>query len=210
VKPNLKYLLLFALSFVLEFSFAQVVVFNDDFSDSTDPAYTTSGNIGGSAWDVYRMGVDWGARRNTSPQQLELTNDASGSGNVDGYVLVTSPTSDFPAPYNTVLNSGGIITWTFNMRQIRTDPAGFAPGSYGVAFIIAGETATSNSTGNGYAVVLGQSGTTDPVRLARYTTGLNATADVTNIITSNTAGLADFGNQYLSVKVTYNPCAGGV
>lgn len=210
MKPNLKYLLLFALSFVLEFSFAQVVVFNDDFSDSTDPAYTTSGNIGGSAWDVYRMGVDWGARRNTSPQQLELTNDASGSGNVDGYVLVTSPTSDFPAPYNTVLNSGGIITWTFNMRQIRTDPAGFAPGSYGVAFIIAGETATSNSTGNGYAVVLGQSGTTDPVRLARYTTGLNATADVTNIITSNTAGLADFGNQYLSVKVTYNPCAGGV
>ena len=80
MKPNLKYLLLFALSFVLEFSFAQVVVFNDDFSDSTDPAYTTSGNIGGSAWDVYRMGVDWGARRNTSPQQLELTNDASGSG----------------------------------------------------------------------------------------------------------------------------------
>ncbi len=168
MKPNLKYLLLFALSFVLEFSFAQVVVFNDDFSDSTDPAYTTSGNIGGSAWDVYRMGVDWGARRNTSPQQLELTNDASGSGNVDGYVLVTSPTSDFPAPYNPVLNSGGIITWTFNFRQIRTDPAGFAPGSYGVAFILAGETATSNSTGNGYAVVLGQSGTTDPVRLARY------------------------------------------
>lgn len=210
MKPNLKFLLLSAFTFAMEFSFAQVVVFNDDFSDSTDPAWTTTGNIGGSAWDVYRLGDDWGARRNTSPQQLELTNDASASGNADGYVLVTSPTSDFPAPYNPVLSSGGIITWTFNMRQIRTDPAGFAPGSYGVAFIIAGETATSNSTGNGYAVVLGQSGTTDPVRLARYTTGLNANADVTNIITSNTTGLTDFGNQYLSVKVTFNPCAGGV
>ena len=72
MKPNLKYLLLFALSFVLEFSFAQVVVFNDDFSDNSDPNWTATGNLSGSAWDVFRLGVDWGARRNDSPLQLEL------------------------------------------------------------------------------------------------------------------------------------------
>ncbi|MBK8832274.1 MAG: hypothetical protein IPN60_15740 [Saprospiraceae bacterium] len=77
MKPNLKYLLLFALSFVLEFSFAQVV-FNDDFSDNSDPNWTATGNLSGSAWDVYRLGVDFGARRNDTPAQLELSNDISG------------------------------------------------------------------------------------------------------------------------------------
>ena len=83
MKPNLKYLLLFALSFVLEFSFAQIV-FSDDFTDNTNPAWTTSGNLSGSAWDVFRSGVDFGARRNDTPAQLELSNDISGSGNVNG------------------------------------------------------------------------------------------------------------------------------
>src|SRR6185503_797969 len=53
------------------------------------------------------------------------------------------------------------------------------------------------------AVVLGQSGTTDPVRLARYSSGIQGT--LTNIITSNTAGLTDFGAEFLSIKVTYTP-----
>lgn len=91
-----------------------------------------------------------------------------------------------------------------------TNPGGFNSGSYGVAFILAGETANSNSTGTGYAIVLGQSGTLDSVRLVRYSGGFNLNSDLTNIIKSNTAGLSDIGNQYLSIKVTYNPCLGGV
>ncbi|MBK8194569.1 MAG: hypothetical protein IPK76_15645, partial [Lewinellaceae bacterium] len=54
----------------------------------------------------------------------------------------------------------------------------------------------------GYAVVLGQSGATDPVRLARYKRRSGA---LSNIITSNTTGLTDFGTDYLSIKVTYTP-----
>ena len=110
VKPNLKYLLLFALTFVLEFSFAQV--FSDDFSQDTDPAWTTSGIINGSAWEVFRPNADWGARRNNSPEQLELTNDVGATANAIGYCLVTSPASDFPTPYNTVLSSGGTVSYT--------------------------------------------------------------------------------------------------
>jgi len=210
VKPIRRLLLLSLLFLTLEVSFGQIVVFSDDFSDPTDPAWTTSGNIGGSAWDVYRSGDDWGGRRNSSPEQLEITNDIGVIANVLGYTLITSPASDFPDPYQPVLNNGGIVTWTFNMRQIQTDPSGFNSGNYGVAFILAGETATSNSTGNGYAVVLGQSGTTDPIRLVRYTGGFNLNSDLTDIIISNTTGLTDFGNQYVSIKVTYNPCQGGL
>ncbi len=185
------------------------VVFSDDFSDNLDPAWTSSGNLNFSAWDVYRSGDDWGARRNDSPAQLELSNDIGANTNLSGFCLVSTATSSFSSPYSTVLINGGVVTWSFNMRQIRTDPSGFTGVNYGVAFILAGETATTNSTGDGYAVVLGQAGGTDPLRLVRYTGGLNADSDFTNIITSNTSGLADFGNEHLSVKVTYNPCLGG-
>ncbi len=184
-------------------------VFADDFSANTNSTFTTSGAIGASAWSVISGGTagqDYGARRNTSPAQLELTNDSTAATNQNGWALASTPSSGFSSPYNTTLNSNtGLVTWTFNMRQIRTDPAGFAVGSYGVAFLLAGTANTNNSTGSGYAVVLGQSGTTDPVRLAKYSSGVQGT--LTNIITSNTAGLTDFGAEYLSVKVTYIPAS---
>lgn len=183
---------------------AQTLVFSDDFSTDQSATYTTSGAIGASAWSVTRSGADFGARRNTSPAQLELTNDADATPNANGWVLVSTASSSFISPYNTILNSNpGLVTWTFNMRQIRGDPAGFASGSYAVAFILAGTSNTNTNTGSGYAVVLGQGGTIDAIRLARYSAGFQGT--LTNIIVSNTAGLADFGAEYLSIKVTYTP-----
>lgn len=184
---------------------AQTTVYLDDFSTNTSTTYTTSGLIGASDWSVQRSGDDWGARRNvTLLEQLELTNNASGNANVDGWIFANIATSSFASPYNTALNlNPGIITWTFNMRQIRTNPSGFASGNYGIAFILAGSSVTVNNSGNGYAIVLGQTGTTDPIRLVNYTTGFSGT--ITNLITSNTAGLTDFGNEYLSIQVTYDP-----
>src|SRR6185503_12882086 len=179
-------------------------VFTDDFSTSQSATYTTSGAIGASAWSVTRSGADFGARRNTSPAQLELTNDVGATPNANGWVLVNTPSSAFTSPYNTILNTNpGIVTWTFNMQQVRTDPAGFNAGSYGVAFILAGTSNTNNNTGSGYAVVLGQGLAMDPIRLARYSSGIQGL--LTNIIVSNTPGLTDFGAEYLSIKVTYTP-----
>ena len=182
----------------------QTSVFTDDFSTNQSTTYTTSGAIGSSAWSVLRSGADFGARRNTSPARLELTNDASGTSNVNGWVFASTSASSFSSPYNTTLSSNtGVVTWNFNMRQVRPDPAGFSSGSYGVAFILAGQSTTNNNTGNGYAVVLGQSGSTDAIRLVRYASGIQGT--MTNIITSNTTGLTDFGAEYVSVRVTYTP-----
>ncbi len=181
----------------------QTTVFSDDFSTDQSATWSTTGQIGSSAFSVSRSGADWGARRNTSPAQLELTNDASGTSNAAGWVFANTATAGFSAPYNTTLSSNpGLVTWYFNMRQIRSDPAGFATGSYGVALILGCSGTTPNNAGNGYAVVLGQSGSTDPIRLARFSGGL---ASTTNLITSNTNGLTDFGAEYVSCKVTYDP-----
>ncbi|HMK26824.1 MAG TPA: T9SS type A sorting domain-containing protein [Chitinophagaceae bacterium] len=199
-----RFLLSFLVLFVMGGVLAQTTVFADNFNTSTGATYTAAaGAIGTSTtWSLSRSGVDWGARIDGGI--LDMTNDASGSGNVIGWGLGYTPTASFTSPYTTTLGSNpGLVTWIFNMRQIRADPAGFAAGSYGVAFILGGTSTAANNTGNGYAVVLGQAGVTDPVRLAKYTTGLSGT--LTNIITSNTAGLTDFGAEYLSIKITYDP-----
>ncbi len=182
----------------------QTTVFSDDFSTDQSATWTTSGQIGSSAISVSRSGVDWGARRNTSPAQLELTNDASGTSNVAGWVFAYASTANFSTPYNTTLSSNtGLVTWYFNMRQSRTDPAGYGAGSYGAAYILATTSTSANNTGTGYAIVYGQSGSTDPIRLAKFSGGLST--GLTNIITSNTSGLTDFGTDYISCKVTYDP-----
>lgn len=118
----------------------------------------------------------------------------------------TSPGRDYiyrdvSAAYNTVFNSNsGILTWAFNMRQRRADPSGFDGGNYGVAFVI-GCSSNNFLTGSGYAVVLGNSGTADNLRLVRFVNGLDANLNFTNII----APAVDYGSNYLTVKVTYNP-----
>src|SRR5882762_5096771 len=148
-------------------------VFTDAFTISAGTTYTNvAGAIGTSTnWSLTRRGADWGARIDGGI--LDMTNDASATANVAGWGFGYTPTTSFAAPYNSTLSSNAsTVTWTFNMRQIRPDPAGFSASSYGVAFILAGSSATINNTGNGYAVVLGNTGSTDPVRLVKYTGGL--------------------------------------
>ncbi len=180
---------------------AQTTAFSDDFSANNSTTWTTTGAIGSTAWTVSRSGNDWGARRTSN--RLELTNDASTTGNSNGWAFAYVGSSSLSCYSNVLSNNVGTVTWNFNMRQIRSNPAGFTSNSYGVAFVLAGSSATAATAGSGYAVVLGQSGSTDPVRLVRYNNGLRGS--LTNIITSSTSGLTDFGNQYLSVRVVYTP-----
>ncbi len=197
-KATIAVLLLFAAN-----ASAQTLVFSDDFTTSAGSNFTTaSGPVGTSTvWNFARSGTDYGARINGG--NLTLTNDASAAANNYGWAVATTNASGFAAPYNTTLAANpGALTWTFNMRQARSNPGGFASLTYGSAFILAGTAGTTNVAGTGYAVVLGNSGSTDPLRLVRYNSGLRTH---TNLITSATTGLTDFGNQYLSVKVVYTP-----
>jgi uncharacterized repeat protein (TIGR02543 family) len=180
----------------------QTTLFSDNFGTSTGASYDNSGAIGTSSdWSLTLSGADWGAKIDGGI--LNLTNDVGATANVNGWVFGYRDINALSG-WNTTLSSNtGTITWEFNMRQIRTDPAGFGVGSYGAAFVLAGTSATAATAGSGYAIVLGQSGATDAIRLASYNNGLQGT--LTNIITSNTAGLTDFGAQYLSIRVTYIP-----
>jgi hypothetical protein len=178
-------------------------VFNDDFATSAGTSYTTAtGAVGTSTkWSLTRSGNDFGARINTD--FLSITNDATTAGNASGWALVSTNAAGFATPYNTTLGSNpGIVTWTFNMRQIRSNPNGFGTSSYGVAYILAGSAGSTNLAGTGYAVILGNTGKVDPIKLVRYTAGVR---NFTTMITSSTSGLTDFGAQYVSVKVTYTP-----
>ncbi len=186
------------------FSIAQTTVFNDDFTTSSGTTYTTvTGTIGNSTkWNMSRSGNDFGAKITSG--MMTLVNDASTSTNANGWVLgYTNIASNFSAPYSSILSANpGLVTWSFNMRQIRTNPGGFASDKYGVAYILAGTSGTTNTVGTGYAIVLGNSDTTDPIKLVRYTAGIRT---FTTLLTSNTTGLKDFGAEYISVKVTYTP-----
>ncbi|HEX8563292.1 MAG TPA: hypothetical protein VF676_09970 [Flavobacterium sp.] len=198
--------MLVLLVFSAHVTWAQTTVFADDFSTSAGTTYTTAtGPVGSSTkWNFSRSGSDFGTLINSGT--LSVTNNASGSYNNTGWGLASTSTASFLGPFsNTLANNPGTVTWTFNMRQSRSNPSGFSSTGYGAAFILAGTTGTTNVAGTGYAITLGNSGTTDPIRLVRYTSGLRT---ATTLITSATSGLTDFGTQYLSIKVTYTPSTG--
>lgn len=180
---------------------AQQVVFNEDFSTAQSSNYTTSGPIGSSIWTVARSGQDFGAR--ISGGMMTLTNDATSASNPSGWVSATTATTNFDGTYNPILNqNAGIVSWTFNMQQIRTNPRGFESGQYGVAFILAGTPGSNISTGKGWAIQLGNLGTTDPIRLVTYSNGLKT---FSTKLSSKASGFTDFGKEYTSARVDYNP-----
>lgn len=180
---------------------AQKNIFKEDFNTAVSSVFTSSGSIGSSRWSVTRSGGDMGGRINGGI--MTLTDDASSALNVNGWVMASTSASNFDALYKPILSQNvGTVSWTFNMRQSRADPSGFSKKNYGVAFILAG-TSTSNLAGNGYAVILGESTKTDRIRLVSYSGGLEGR--LTTKIASNTLGLTDFGSEYTSIQVDYNP-----
>ena len=153
--------------------------FSDDFNR------VDSSSVGGGWTEI---GGD------TSILSNELSITTGGTTGMD-YVF-----QDVSGSYATQLDSStDIVTWEFNMRQSRTSPSGFGNNEYGVGFVLGG-TNSNITLGNGYAVVLGQSGATDNVRLVSYSGGIS---NSTNIIT----GSSDFGNDHLSIRVVFDPAA---
>lgn len=172
------------------------------FSDNFNRANLTVGAP--TTYTTTTVGGDGGASI-LNNLQLELTNDSSATGNANGRVFVTAPTSSFGGGYNPIpsANSGQIVEWTFNIRQPRTDPSGFDSSNYGVAFVL-GATSADLMTANGYVVVYGQSGTTDSFRIARFTGGLDLNSNLTDVVSSSADDLAA-SNNFASIRVRYDP-----
>lgn len=108
---------------------------------------------------------------------------------------------DMTGKYSTTFdNASGDLVWVFNMYQTRPDPSGFGSSNYAAAFVLGGTSSSFNSAGNGYAVALGQSGSTDHVRIVKYTGGL-----ISGTLTDVVADAGDYGDNMLNIKVSYTP-----
>lgn len=159
----------------------------DDFTRANN-------NTVGNSW-IEKESAATGAK--ITANALEL-NSVSLNGREWNYRTITQYTTAG------LTDNTGNITWAWNMHPNRSGLSGFdsltAGWNYGVAFIL-GTTSSNITIGNGYAVVIGQS-STDPIKLIRYNNGLDANANITNIIAS-TGTYA--GTEYFSIKVQYNP-----
>jgi autotransporter-associated beta strand protein len=134
---------------------------------------------------------------------LTLTNDSTGAANVISSIDVSTPMSAFSSPFNSTLsqNTGNAVEWSLNMQFSRSNPSGFsigASGTYGEAFVLGGTNSNFQASGDGYALVIGNSGTPDPIKLVRYTGGLGGT------FTTIAAAASDAGTSFYSVKVRYD------
>jgi|GEM_PF-1874781 len=183
---------------------AQVNLHMSDFEESQGETFVTSGNIGNTPWLVNRSGDDWGARIHNGI--LELTNTASDEANTNGWVFAHLETTNFDAPHQVILDQNtSTISWYFNMRQIRGNPAGFGSNSYGVAFILAATHNNVADEGEGYAIVLGNTGSPDPIRLVNYTNGIQSLGISSDGLIVAPDPLDDPTNNFASLHVTYNP-----
>lgn len=91
------------------------------------------------------------------------------------------------------------------MQQVRPAPAGFSAGNYGVAYIIGSSSSLVSTQGSGYAVVLGNTSSPDPLRFVSFTGGISSIGNSNSGLVVAGAPLNNPTNSYMSVRLTYNP-----
>ena len=172
-------------SFATLTSYAQGVVLLDDFNRANSATV-------GNGWTETETGGTGSA--SITGNQLKLSSATAGR----DYVV-----RDLSSRYNPVLSGNRTqLTWAWNSRQSRTNPSGFGASNYGNAFVLAASGPNLATAGtSGYAVVVGNSGTPDPIRLVRFSDGLTTNATLVNVFSTTT----DYGTAYLTLRVSYFP-----
>jgi hypothetical protein len=153
-------------------------------------------------------GTGDGSRQRIVSNQLVLANcNSDGSNSSNGFEQVVF---NMENRYETVFNNAGsILNWKFNMRGSRPSPSGFPTGTsntYATAMVLGcSQNDYSSSSANGYAVIIGNQNSPDPVKLVRFAGGigaLNSNGNVTDVVVSGQTGETD----YYSVNVSFDPC----
>lgn len=151
-------------------------------------------------------GTGNGTRTRVEANQLLLANCDNGEsngGNNGMEQVMFDVAHRFETTYD---NAGSTMEWTFNMNQSRTNPSGFGSNTYAAAVILGSdESDVTSVTADGYAVVIGHSGSTpDYVKLIRFSGGLTTDGNTTDVALSTESD----ADSHYSVKVVYNPCNG--
>ena len=151
--------------------------------------------------DNNTVGNGWSETETSSPSSIAISSNRLKMGSTTkgrdwAYQDISSNYTTAGLSSNTTMDS---MVWAINFYQTRDNPSGFDDGNYGIAFVL-GSTNSSYTDGNGYAVVIGNNSTPDPIRLVRFNGGMDLNSNLTDIIS-----YGDYGNEYLSIKVTYIP-----
>ena len=112
---------------------------------------------------------------------------------------------DASTRYATIFNQAAAeLTWAFNFRQNRSGTSGFGATTYGIAYILGATKANFNDPDAiGYAIIIGNANSPDPVKLVRFKNGLTANSNITTILASTEVT----ETVYYSVKVSFEPCS---
>ncbi len=169
---------------------------NFDRGTNTNVGIPSSGGV--TAWtELENSDVN---RASIQTNQLRLANCISGSCGTTREAI----SFDMSSKYSTIFSSSNsTMEWYFNMKQSRTggNLFGFTTGDYGVAFIIgSNESDIRTSTADGYAVIMGEAGTADPIRLVHFSNGLENYTSIIDVLSPTTK------TNYMSIRVTFNPC----
>jgi hypothetical protein len=173
----------------------------DNFNRTASYVVGIPSSGGATSWSELQLASGNDAPAQIFNNQLYLTNvDNTGAAVGNGFV---STSFDMSSKYSTIFtNALSDMNWIFNFKSSRAAPSGFGTGNtYAMAFIAGCDQADPTSvTAKGYAVILGNSSSPDPVKLVRFSAGINGT--LTDICTSSVTTETN----YYSVKLIYTPC----
>src|SRR5688572_22875124 len=191
-------LVFFTILFTHFHSFAQSLL--DDFNRPAGLVISSAANNWQWAETETAGSNDYRARLENNMLVLSSRNNlGTGSSGMEQVVF------DAKNQYATTFNAASsALTWAFNFRQSRVDPSGFGATTFGLAYVLASSKANfKDPEAVGYAVIIGNSSTPDPIKLVRFKNGLTANSNLTTLITSSeTAETA-----YYSIKVAFEPCS---
>ena len=138
----------------------------------------------------------------TSEETVRIESNAAllQSGAKDGQKWAAVDMSSVSGYPTTLDDASGIVTWAFNYAAEPIEPEGFSAGEHGLMFVLASSSNDFPGSGNAYAVVLGQDGGSDNLKLVSFNGGYGKEGDFVEIINWS----ADLSTEYLSVRVTFD------
>ncbi|MGB3617743.1 MAG: hypothetical protein WBA12_06460, partial [Catalinimonas sp.] len=169
-------------------------------------------------YDEFEGGVGFSSRIEVANNRLVLNACPAGGStpeNRQEYIVY-----DAAGLYATTFaDAPGTLEWRFNMQSSRTDGGQGGAANFGAAFVLgssesnfrANSLTPSTTPAEGYAVIIGENGGTDPVRLVRFDDGLrNSTTDgsvsLDNVVASAEALNGAAASPFYSVRVQFDPC----
>jgi hypothetical protein len=173
---------------------------NFNRTDNTTVGVPSSGGV--TAWTETEIGGET-FRARIESNMLRLHGCSSTTGTTGGTTneqVAFDVSSKYPTTFS---STNTTLQWSFNMKSTRSTPSGFGTNTYATAVILGSDDANFRSlNADGYAVIIGNTSTPDPVKLVSFTGGLSSNANVTDIVASTQTGEI----RYYSVVVTLNTC----